>query len=70
MAIGQDMQKAVELHYAPSPARPQPGHHAARTTGSSIPRAHGIKPLALVIGTALGILCWAVLILAYIYIFA
>jgi hypothetical protein len=70
MTVGQDMPKAVELHYAPIPARPQPGHHAARTTGSSIPQANGIKPRALVIGAALGILCWAVLILAYVYMFA
>jgi hypothetical protein len=70
MAVGQDMPKAVELNYAPSPARPPPVHHAARTTSPSIPQAHGIKPRALIIGTALGILCWAVLILAYIYIFA
>jgi hypothetical protein len=67
MAIGQDMPKAVELNYAPIPARPQPIHRAAPAISSTIPQASGIKFGALVIGTALGILCWAVLILAYIY---
>jgi hypothetical protein len=70
VAAGQDLPRAVDLNYEPIPARPQPEHHAAPSTGSSIPHAKGIKPRALIIGAALGILCWVVLILAYIYIVA
>jgi hypothetical protein len=70
MAVGQDIPKAVELNYAPIPARPQPGHQAARSTVSSIPQATGMRLSTLVIGAVLGLLCWAVLILACIYIVA